>query len=432
MGAGFAFAQPSLPSFITAAYIPSSMVFSGTTLTGWNDASGNGHHVTSVPSAPIKVTMGADYWLDFSGSKYCVLPNTLAVSTRNASVFVVWQSAGVSGSGNVVSMGDGLGGAGYGTVADATPSGLINRTPNSTSSSGNKMWAGFGWGFYGMVATSTARSVYLETETKDIAASSAGTNTGGVIGRWMGNNSNYGGGFVRAVFICDTAIDSTQLAELRAYCQYYYRVGGTSANAVCVIDGDSITAGGVGGASPWGIFMGDTASVGQSNIRPKFRNYATGGETTAQILAGVATPLQWLGDQTAFADKYYIVMAGTNSLQIASLASVEADTISIINAVHAAGYIAVITTVLPTDTVKPDRDTFNTWLVAGNSGADQVVDLRAVSGLTDASDTTYYSDGTHPTSAGSKIIGDTIYAQLFPPPASVQFASARRGLLTLQ
>jgi len=413
----YASSIPTLPSFVMAAYVPSSCVVSGATLTGWNDVSGNGHHITSVPTAPTLVNLLDDTWVNFAGSAYITLPNSVSVDARDTAVFVVSQQTGTTGSGRAASLGDGLS-VGVGWTGDSMPSGELSRGSNLGGAAANKLWAGFGWQLHGRVNTAAESRFWLDLENSAAAAVASSTLTGGVIGRNPFNSSNYWNALIKAVFVFATAPDASQLAALRAYCQHYFRVGSTVMNTCYAVDGDSITAGGVGGALPWAFFMGGNAAVGHDNIRPKFRNYATGGHTLAQILSGIQNPINWLTDMTAYSTKIHIVMGGVNSLGLATLAEMQSDMTAIVSAVHAAGFLSCVLTVLPATSVTGDLETkrqdFNTWIMAGSSGSDYEVDLRGITELTDPSNTAYFSDGVHPTSTGEKLIGDAVYSTLFP------------------
>lgn len=51
-------------------------------------------------------------------------------------------------------------------------------------------------------------------------------------------------------------------------------------------------------------------------------------------------------------------------------------------------------------------------LIRASSRYNRVADLAAVPELQDPDDTTYYSDGTHPTAAGAALFASTILAVL--------------------
>lgn len=417
-GAGGGGGPPSLPTGLLAAWdmaSASQYTTSGANLTGMTDLTGNGHHITSLPTAPQVVTLLGETWLDFASSKYMTIPVTVSCDQRNCAVFVVSQQTGTTGSARAASLGDGLN-MGVGWTGDAMPSGELSRGTNLSASAPNKLWAGFGWQLHGRVNTAAESRFWLDLENKATTAVSSATVTGGEIGRNTFNSSNYWNSRLKGVYVFSPAPDSTQLAALRAYCQYHFRVGSDAMDTCVVVDGDSITAGGTSGALPWAFFMGSEASVGQANIRPKFRNYATGGHTVQQVLDGLANPIAWFADQSSYTRKLWIGMAGINSIGTVSEADMKTQLASIVTTLHADGIEVALLTILPTVGISDEtkRQNVNTWLVAGSSGADYVVDLRAVTGLTDPSNTTYFSDGTHPTSAGEKIIGNVVFAQLFP------------------
>ena len=411
---------PSLPSGLIAAWavLPGQYTKSGSTITGMTDISGNGNHITSLPTPPLEVSLLGDTYFDFASSKYMTIPASVSCNQQNCAVFVVGQQGtGTTGSVRAASLGDGLN-MGIGWTGDSTPSGELSRGTNLSAGASNKIWTGFGWQLHGRVNTASESRFWLDLENKATSAASSATVTGGEIGRNPFSGTGFWNGYWKATFVFSPAPDSTQLAAMRNYCQYYFKVGSSVSDSCFVVDGDSITAGGVGGALPWANFMGSEAVYGQNNIRPKWRSYATGGHTVAQVLAGVANPIAWLSDMTYYTNKHYIVMCGVNSLGTVSEGDIETDMAAIVTAVQAAGAVVTFLTILPSTTLSGSEETkrqnINSWIISGGSGADNVVDLRSVTGLTDASDTTYFSDGVHPTSAGEKIIGDIVFSQLFP------------------
>lgn len=404
------YAQPALPTGLLAAWLPSGFSQSGGLLTGCTDSTGNGNNIVTVPAAPAVVSLMGQTWLNFAGSKYMTLPAGMTVSSQNGAVFAVAMNDVITGSGNLESMGGGLS-VGIGLGNDVMPSGLLSRGLNTAATSYlNKLWSGFSWQLIGTANSASARTFYIDAERRTGTASTLSSEAGGYIGRSAFNNSNYWNTTAQAIFVFSSTPTVQQLSDLQNYCLYYFQCGRRAPYSVWAVDGDSITAGGVNGAISWAYFVGSTAVYGVDDGRPKIRNFATGGHTSAQVLAGIADPIAWLGDQTGFSSKGYAVMCGTNDFGTVPLATTEANVQAIVAAVKAAGISTTVMTVIPNDGAsQANRDAYNIWLRAGNSGADHVVDTAVVPQLTNPLDTLYYSDGTHPTSLGGYYFAAAVF-----------------------
>ena len=131
-------------------------------------------------------------------------------------------------------------------------------------------------------------------------------------------------------------------------------------------------------------------------------NQSVPGHTAAQDMSdGLYIPLL----SQVWTNKVVLVAAGTNDAGTGlTAAQVEANLTALVSDLKAKGATSVfLTTITPRATVQPVIDTVNTWIKAGNSGADHVIDYTANPNLTNGSNATYFQgDGLHLTDAGEQ------------------------------
>ena len=139
---------------------------------------------------------------------------------------------------------------------------------------------------------------------------------------------------------------------------------------------------------------------------------AVSGETTAQILSN-QIPLRTVYYNASYLSNVATYLGGTNDLRISrSLALIQADIVSAISALNATGFTTVILTV-PRDfsaADRPDRVTLNNWIIAGNSGADHVVDLTGTAVETDSGQ--FEVDGYHLNPTGMTTVATELWVTL--------------------
>ena len=224
-----------------------------------------------------------------------------------------------------------------------------------------------------------------------------------------------------AGFVLVNGISDGDAAHLVTHMQTLQR------RALVACCGDSLTQGGYGPApivrsQTWPALLSaawhgcaDVANLSQGGQGfGAFGSPATGTMLDDDPARLAAKPF----DVTGRPDKGKIVVAwaGTNDLALArTLAQLKADCSAYVAAQKAAGWQVVIPTMIDRQDVSiaTNRSAFNSWLLAGSSGADAVVDLTGVSGLSDATDTTYYqSDKVHLTAAGTALLLAPIKAAL--------------------
>lgn len=110
-----------------------------------------------------------------------------------------------------------------------------------------------------------------------------------------------------------------------------------------------------------------------------------------------------------------VLLCGTNDYEfLATEADVKAAFSQYVTDRKNAGFDKVIIlTILPRNTsasgFETKRTDTNAWLLAGNSGADLVIDIASDSRLSNTADTTYFNaDGIHPNEAGCGVIASLV------------------------
>ncbi len=205
-------------------------------------------------------------------------------------------------------------------------------------------------------------------------------------------------------------------------------------NVVC--EGDSITEGNhVTPTTTWPYLFGQTAFC---SGRATVTNVGLNGGTIASITTDYSTQVYPLRPAATGKRAILCVQIGTNDYATVASATWLASWASYMATARADGFTIVAFTVTgrTSDTVaqRATRIAYNAGIRA-SSAWDYLVDLDALLPL--HSDTTYYSDGTHPTAEGNRVIAAevaaTLLGQRFIGPNSaytrLEFDSAGNGFL---
>ena len=192
-------------------------------------------------------------------------------------------------------------------------------------------------------------------------------------------------------------------------------IAGARPGSRIVTLGDSITQGaddyatkaqGISWPHYMGLFSGQRASVVQ--------NAGIAGNNTAQMLARFDT------DVTPYNPTAVVLLAGTNDVgQGRSFADWSADVVAIVAKIRAIGAVPVLGTIPPNNGAdrRQQIGQFNTWLrsYAASQGL-TVIPFYAL--LVDPANgsfkSAYYSDGTHPSTAGQIAMGQLAADTLAP------------------
>jgi len=171
-------------------------------------------------------------------------------------------------------------------------------------------------------------------------------------------------------------------------------------NHTLVSLGDSISAG-LNTSNPSATSHPDLDVVGLGGDWVGVNQSVPGHTAALDQSDALYTPLL----SQAWTTKAVLVAAGTNDAGTGlTAAQVEANLTALVSDLKAKGATAVfLTTITPRASVQPVVDAVNTWIKAGSSGADHVIDYTANANLTNASNTTYFQgDGLHLTDAGEQ------------------------------
>lgn len=143
-------------------------------------------------------------------------------------------------------------------------------------------------------------------------------------------------------------------------------------------------------------------------------NKAVAGQTTTQMIANGAN-IDALFASTY--DCYVIAWEGTNDIgNLQDATTCYNNIVSYCNARRTAGFNVLILTIIARDWaagLETIRGTINTNIRANwATFADGIADVAADARLSDPLNTTYFTDGTHLTSAGNQVVADIVATAL--------------------
>lgn len=170
-------------------------------------------------------------------------------------------------------------------------------------------------------------------------------------------------------------------------------------------DGDSITFG-TGGEPNYVTECGIDLTPTQNMY---VRNTSLSGQNINDILTYLTARV--VNYYQPGVKNVYSLMIGRNGLESTSPDTIYNKIKTVASRVHAAGYKFIIMTMLYTTNVSEPNtlvNTFNDKIRADHSFADGFLDANQITNLTDPTNTTYYADGTHITSAGAQLIANQL------------------------
>lgn len=253
----------------------------------------------------------------------------------------------------------------------------------------------------------------LAVGSSTVASGNAGTNSLGQIALgnradWSGSGDgttgvvalgNYGPCYLFGIVASDVTAASGW-AQFVTDVQSYLGVGGTKNLVVC--DGDSRTLGlgtSLARNVPWPAQVDNTLSSPATVV-----NLGVGAQTVDAMNTDAATQVDALYS-ASYTKNVVVCAGGINDCLTETAATIETRLSTYVADRQTAGFDVVICTMPPASSVtggdETVRTTVNSWITAGSSGADVVVDLAADSRLSDTGDTTYFaSDAIHFTTTG--------------------------------
>lgn len=202
-----------------------------------------------------------------------------------------------------------------------------------------------------------------------------------------------------------------------------------------------------------GVADGDSITRGYSTTNPSTKNWAaqlaglTGktisnsgvdGDKLESIDSGWASS-GIAAQYNPASCNWYFQQAGCNDMRAgATLSQLQGWIQSIMAKAKAAGYLCAVCTILPENYVgwngsaETVRTGYNTWLKANYSSfCDLLIDFDGIAAMADPSNTTYYTDGLHPTDAGQLLLAQCAQTALTGAPQTKPLATAISGASTI-
>jgi lysophospholipase L1-like esterase len=258
---------------------------------------------------------------------------------------------------------------------------------------------------FGFVSASTGISVYSGSVLNSYGAQSNNPMAGGYLGTIAANTTSGASGYVEmaAVLIYGRGLSTT--AEVPNLSASLNRVLGIAPQLrdVFVADGDSITEG------YQSTFLFNRPRQTQALLAKPMNVYDKGyfGDTIMHRVSNYAADIAPIYNPLAI-NNILEIAAGTNDIGGTTTdVQVEGYLQSYITAAHATGWKVIVATILPRNGFTTTQNTYlanvNTWIRAGSSGADAIADYAAdptMGNSASVTNTTYYADGTHPTTLG--------------------------------
>lgn len=396
------------------------------------DQTGNAHHITQATAAnQYKIVQGMRVGRAVALINDSDTFDTAAPITRFMTVPAgVTVAAGGSISG--VSIGNtrgfnigstalaltGSDGKSYGTAiaSDFVTGDGGNNAPPSIASAGLFPINGFVMGF-GCAPTTGGASSNIYANGKMAFAGNAGGAgwTGGFLGIQAANDQA-GPHEIVGIMIYDAILQLTADPQaIIANLEHHFALT-PQVKDMLILDGDSIT---------YGYLVAYNQDY-PHQIRPllshDFQVYNTGfpGNTTTQRVAALPGILKYTNasqnPNVSQTQNVLVEWSGTNDIGLGgtTLATMQSNMTQMVELGKAAGCKVVVCTTLPQSSFTAGsaqetlRESWNTWLRSGASGADAVADVAADPTMGNYANTTggvfYNPDGTHPTALGVSYI----------------------------
>lgn len=397
---------PQLPTAgLIGRYEPDGVNESGGIMTSWDDTSGNANHLTTATSWPAVLTLNGRVTTRWTND-YVNLPSGISLNSQDLSIFVVGRVENNSLGWFV----DGFGQWGISLGNSGANERFIVYDGNSNSS--NAPYWGQNRCLFGVRTSNAPQQLfYVDGESaEDTASFPSASGSAGGLGGFNGAGSwNFD---VDAVYIYNERISDADLTALREYTESALGVGNGGTGTFWGFEGDSITNG-LTIANP-ATFKPSAQFAALATSERKFRAVASNGKTLATIVSGSAADFDpFLTEHSAFTNHNAILMAGINDIAGgATAASVQSNISTYVSDRTTAGWDAVyVCTILPSTTLTAGEETVrndvNAWIRANVTN---YIDTAGDPRLDDATDATYYSDGTHQTQAGAAVVAELMHA----------------------
>jgi lysophospholipase L1-like esterase len=231
------------------------------------------------------------------------------------------------------------------------------------------------------------------------------TKTGGSIGRNQRDNDEWTNSNIYEIIVYTPAQSTEAIATTREYLKTKYNIkadGPTTeyVDGQIITEGDSITAG-IGAVAN----MAYPLQLAENNPTWKVTSVGTSGAMVSTLVGRISN-VNTLFDDTKYSRNVLMVHIGTNNMAGGSDngADVYAELVAYVQSMVSAGWEVWVATIVQDSSNITSTNTYNS-LIRSNivaDGATKLIDINAdpIFDAGSATDTTYYTDGTHLTAIG--------------------------------
>jgi len=390
---------------------------SGSTVTGWQDASGQGNHLTAVGTGleVIGSDQSACLYFPYGGQQY--LTNlTLSINSTNCSIFIVFspdvfdagQASGVTSGGLWASAGLNPSLLNF----SQSHSGVNNDAGNfvlyytGAGATFTSLYAEDGIQFGGLVSNPQGAYLRLADKLFPEAAIDQTTSTGVTIGNF--NNTYYYSGRMFAIMAYNRPLRSEEVASIRRWSYSAFQIQNRIAQVAII--GDSISAGYLSSNQCSWVKLTSLASP-----ELKVQNYSVTGSTITQWTNKTVYPYINIvsnGIGTNFASRIGVIELGSNEAAN-TVPDIMGPFTNLCTLARASGFTKLIgSTILPRNLSATNewcRTNFNALLIAsGTTWVDGIANIAGdpIMGLnaTATGGIFYNADAVHPNLLGSELL----------------------------
>jgi hypothetical protein len=382
----------------------------------WDDLSGNGHHATQATNGnrPVPTTVLGTPSLRFDGGKSVDLPATLTVDRQDCAIFVCYRARSLGASGltlvhfdsNSLDL----------SLYLATTTGTVRPALYSGSDKGTTIRNGHGIQTVGAICSASDVAIVHDGETQAVTANSAGSFSGGFIGK-RHDGTNHFVGDIYEVLVYDAAISDADRDAIRAAFAAAWGASSPLAATWIGYEGDSLTDNNANSNkddSSWPMQLASTAGLAAV---PKWFNNAVGGDQLQGMLSQTLISTE-LAANAHYANRVVFLWAGFNDIGTGGRTStqINADLDTWVADHQAAGAVVYVCTLPPYPGFNGTQQTYRTAVnthITTTLACDGVIDLAGDSRLQTPSDTTYFlGDQIHLTATGNAVVAELALARL--------------------
>jgi lysophospholipase L1-like esterase len=395
----------------------------------WYDQSGNSYDATqtTTSSQPIigQARHGGVRYISFNGHEnasatpqYLTIPTGVSIDRAASAVYGACSFQETQNSGGAATSGSQVFQLGSDVIGFySAGNGFFMANNNTVGVAGGLYCDPLVFEIHGNVGTNGL--AVKPGNQQAFTTTTSSTVSGGMIGS-SSLGTNYGlQGEVGALIFFSSALSNFQRNAIRASLEKLFNIAAQEQELV-VAEGDSITAGfGIGNTSNYLNQASALFSRPKRLINTAMTGTWVGPASTVNTMTNRYTGPAAPGGLTLSYYTHTIVsiLGGTNDIVGGrSAATIYTDLTTWVSNCKALGYKTIVCTVLPrsdvTGTLETVRTTLNSSIVANTAGADFICDFAAhpvMGANATTSNTSYYSDGIHPTAYGTSLLA-SLYA----------------------